>query len=74
MINFVLLAKASRSPDGENATACTQPPLGEPYSPQTVLNGSFSPQTVGAGLQKDVHQVQCSEAMQLCPLTSYQHP
>jgi hypothetical protein len=44
------LANARTLPDGENATACTQPPAGLAYSPQIVLNGSFSPQTVGAGL------------------------
>ena len=45
------LAKASTSPEGENPTACTQPPVGPVYSPQTVLNGSFSPQTDAAGLR-----------------------
>lgn len=39
-----------RSPEGENETSCTQPPLGLENSPQTVLNGNFSPQTVGSGL------------------------
>ena len=43
-------AKASTSPDGENATLWTQPPDGLAYSPQIVLKGSFSPQTEGAGL------------------------
>ena len=33
----------------------THPPLGLPYSPQTVLKGSFSPQTVGAGLHIETH-------------------
>jgi hypothetical protein len=45
-----LPAKARTSPDGEKATACTQPPAGLANSPQTVPNGSFSPQNVGVGL------------------------
>ena len=45
-----LLAKASRSPEGENPTVCTHPPAGLLYTPQTVLKGSFEPHTVGAGL------------------------
>ena len=46
-----LLAKASASPEGEKATAWTQPPEGEENSPQTVLKGSLLPQTVGSGLR-----------------------
>ena len=45
-----LPANARTSPDGEKETACTQPPAGLANSPQTVPNGSFSPQNVGAGL------------------------
>ena len=45
-----LPANARTSPDGEKETACTQPPAGLTNSPQTVPNGSFSPQNVGAGL------------------------
>ena len=44
------LAKAKTSPEGENATPWTQPPLALAYSPQMVLKGNFSPQTVGWGL------------------------
>lgn len=43
------LAKAKTSPEGENATLWTQPPLALEYSPQSVLNGNFSPHTVGCG-------------------------
>ena len=46
-----LPANASTSPEGEKATVCTQPPAGVENSPQTVPNGSFSPHTVGAGLE-----------------------
>ena len=46
-----LPAKARTSPDGEKATVCTQPPAGLGNSPQTVPNGSLSPQNVGAGLK-----------------------
>lgn len=42
---------ARTSPDGEKATVCTQPPAGLANSPQTVPNGSLSPQNVGAGLR-----------------------
>ena len=45
-----LPANARTSPDGEKETACTQPPAELANSPQTVPNGSFSPQNVGAGL------------------------
>ena len=45
-----LPANARTSPDGEKETVCTQPPAGLANSPQTVPNGSFSPQKVGAGL------------------------
>ena len=45
-----LPANARTSPDGEKETVCTQPPAGLANSPQTVPNGSFSPQNVGAGL------------------------
>lgn len=45
-----LLAKARISPEGENPTPWTQPPLGLPYSPHRVLKGNFSPQTDGWGL------------------------
>jgi hypothetical protein len=45
------LTNARMSPEGENPTECTQPPDGLPYSPQTVLKGSFSPHTDAAGLQ-----------------------
>lgn len=45
-----LPANARTSPDGEKETACTQPPAELENSPQTVPNGSFSPQNVGAGL------------------------
>lgn len=38
-------------PEGENATSCTQPPLGLENSPQMVPKGSFSPQAVGSGLE-----------------------
>ena len=41
---------ARTSPDGEKGTAHTQTPAGLANSPQTVPNGSFSPQNVGAGL------------------------
>ena len=46
-----LPANARMSPDGEKETVCTQPPAGLANSPQTVPNGSFSPQNVGAGLE-----------------------
>lgn len=45
-----VLANAKRFPEGEKETSCTQPPLGLANSPQTVLNGNFSPHTVGSGL------------------------
>ena len=45
-----LPANARTSPDGEKETVWTQPPAGLANSPQTVPNGSFSPQNVGAGL------------------------
>jgi hypothetical protein len=51
-----LLAKASASPEGEKATAWTQPPEGEENSPQTVLKGSLLPQTVGSGLHASTYQ------------------
>ena len=47
-----LLAKARTSPEGENPTECTHPPELLEYSPHTVLNGSFSPHTEGAGLAR----------------------
>src|SRR5947207_4694888 len=43
-------AKARVSPLGENATSCTHPAELFKYSPQTVLNGNLSPQTLGSGL------------------------
>ena len=46
-------ANESTSPDGEKATVCTQPPAGVVNSPQTVPNGSLSPQNVGAGLKNN---------------------
>ena len=45
-----LPANARTSPDGEKETVWTQPPAGLANSLQTVPNGSFSPQNVGAGL------------------------
>ena len=45
---------ARTSPDGEKETAYTQPPAGLPNSQQTVSNGSFSPQNVGAGLDDTI--------------------
>ena len=49
-----LPANARTSPDGEKETACTQPPAELANSPQTVPNGSFSPQNVGAGLNNAI--------------------
>ena len=49
-----LPANARTSPDGEKETVCTQPPAGLANSPQTVPNGSFSPQNVGEGLNSVV--------------------
>lgn len=46
------LAKARASPLGEKATPWTHPPEGLVNSPQTVLKGRRSPQTVGVGLLK----------------------
>lgn len=43
-------AKAMASPEGENATVWTHPPRPPVNSPHTVLKGSLSPHTVGAGL------------------------
>ena len=43
-------ANARTSPDGEKETVRTKPPAGLANSPQTVPNGSFSPQNAGAGL------------------------
>ena len=45
-----LPANAGTPPNGEKETVCTQPPTGPANSPQTVPNGSFSPQNVSAGL------------------------
>src|SRR5690554_5454430 len=42
-------AKARESPLGENDTECTHPAELFRNSPQTVLKGSLSPQTPGAG-------------------------
>ena len=44
-------ANAKTSPDGEKETVCSRPPAGLANSPQTVPNGSLSPQNVGAGLK-----------------------
>ena len=46
-----LPANARTSPEGEKETVWTQPPAGLANSLQTVPNGSFSPQNVGAGLE-----------------------
>lgn len=54
MSGIDLPANASTSPDGEKETVCTQPPAGLENSPQTVPNGSFSPQNEGAGLGDDL--------------------
>ena len=42
-------AKARASPEGEKETAWIQPAESFRYSPQTVLNGSRSPQTLASG-------------------------
>ena len=42
-------AKARAFPLGEKATECTQPAELFKYSPQTVLKGRRSPQTLGSG-------------------------
>jgi len=68
-----LPANARTSPDGEKETVCTQPPAGLANSPQTVPNGSFSPQNVGAGLNRAAVSLlypQDGETM----LTSCPHP
>ena len=44
-------ANAKTSPDGEKETVCSHPLAGLANSPQTVPNGSLSPQNVGAGLK-----------------------
>ena len=49
-----LPANARTSPDGEKETVCTQRPAGLANSPQTVPDGSFLPQNVGAGLNNAI--------------------
>ena len=56
-----LPANARTSPDGEKETACTQPPAGLANSPQTVPNGSLSPQKVGAGLDSAAINLSCHQ-------------
>ena len=51
-------AQARIFPLGEKATSCTQPPLLVPNSPQSVPNGSLSPQTGLAALQKHYYMTQ----------------
>jgi hypothetical protein len=67
-----ILAKARMSPEGENPTLWTHPPAELAYSPQTVLKGNFSPQTLGPGLQR---ARECFEnTLESSILTSYQLP
>jgi hypothetical protein len=68
-----VLAKARISPEGEKPTLWTHPPAGLAYSPQTVLKGNLSPQTLGPGLSSDA-LVSVKTPLEASVLTSCQLP